>query len=141
VLRRDALDEVGLFDDEFFLYSEEVDLQFRLRQAGWDVHYFPSATVVHHESQFSADIPERRINEMWRSRHRYWHKHHSAAGARVAALATGGQYALRAAAAPIARRNPRRMLLHARDSLGVRGPGLRELADEWNGRVGAPTRR
>ena len=141
VLRRDALDEVGLFDDEFFLYSEEVDLQFRLRQAGWDVHYFPSATVVHHESQFSADIPERRINEMWRSRHRYWRKHHSGAGARVAALATGGQYALRAAAAPIARRNPRRMLLHARDSVGVSGPGLRELADEWNGRVGAATRR
>jgi GT2 family glycosyltransferase len=141
VLRRDALDEVGLFDDEFFLYSEEVDLQFRLRQAGWDVHYFPSATVVHHESQFSADIPERRINEMWRSRHRYWRKHHSGAGARVAALTTGGQYALRAAAAPIARRNPRRMLLHARDSWGVSGPGLRELADEWNGRVGASTRR
>ncbi len=141
VLRREALDEVGLFDEEFFLYSEEVDLQFRLRQAGWDVHYFPSATVVHHESQFSADIPERRINEMWRSRHRYWRKHHSGAGARVAALATGGQYALRAAAAPIARRNPRRMLLHARDSLGVSGPGLRELADEWNSRVGAPTRR
>ena len=141
VLRRDALDEVGLFDDEFFLYSEEVDLQFRLRQAGWDVHYFPSATVVHHESQFSADIPERRINEMWRSRHRYWRKHHSGAGARVAALATGGQYALRAAAAPIARRNPRRMLLHARDSWGVSGPGLRELADEWNGRVGSATRR
>jgi N-acetylglucosaminyl-diphospho-decaprenol L-rhamnosyltransferase len=141
VLRRDALGEVGLFDDEFFLYSEEVDLQFRLRQAGWDVHYFPSATVVHHESQFSADIPERRINEMWRSRHRYWRKHHSRAGARVAALTTGGQYALRAAVAPIARRNPRRMLLHARDSWGVSGPGLRELADEWNGRVGSATRR
>jgi N-acetylglucosaminyl-diphospho-decaprenol L-rhamnosyltransferase len=141
VLRREALEEVGLFDEEFFLYSEEVDLQFRLRQAGWDVHYFPAATVVHHESQFSADIPERRINEMWRSRHRYWHKHHSGAGARVAALATGAQYALRAAAAPLARRNPRRMLLHARDSWGVRGPGLRELADEWNGRVGATARR
>jgi N-acetylglucosaminyl-diphospho-decaprenol L-rhamnosyltransferase len=141
VLRREALDEVGLFDEEFFLYSEEVDLQFRLRQAGWDVHYFPAATVVHHESQFSADIPERRINEMWRSRHRYWRKHHSVAGARVAALATGGQYALRAAAAPIARRNARRMLLHARASWGVSGPGLRELADEWNGRVGASAQR
>ncbi|HMI28620.1 MAG TPA: glycosyltransferase family 2 protein [Gaiellaceae bacterium] len=141
VLRREALDEVGLFDEEFFLYSEEVDLQFRLRQAGWDVHYFPAATVVHHESQFSADIPDRRINEMWRSRHRYWRKHHSVAGARVAALATGGQYALRAAAAPIARRNARRMLLHVRDSWGVSGPGLRELADEWNGRVGASAQR
>jgi len=141
VLRREALEEVGLFDEEFFLYSEEVDLQFRLRQAGWEVHSFPEATVVHHESQFSADIPERRVNEMWRSRHRYWHKHHGSVGARVAALTTGGQYALRAVVAPLAHRSPRRMLLHARDSWGVRGPGLRELADEWNKGVGAPARR
>jgi N-acetylglucosaminyl-diphospho-decaprenol L-rhamnosyltransferase len=140
VLRREALDEVGLFDEDFFLYSEEVDLQFRLREAGWDVHYFPAATVVHHESQFSAEIPERRINEMWRSRHRYWRKHHGVVGARVAALATGGQYALRAAVAPLAHRSSRRMLLHARDSWRVSGPGLRELADEWNGRVGTTTR-
>jgi N-acetylglucosaminyl-diphospho-decaprenol L-rhamnosyltransferase len=141
VLRREALEEVGLFDEEFFLYSEEVDLQFRLRQAGWEVHYFPEATVVHHESQFSAEIPERRINEMWRSRHRYWRKHHSSAGARVAALATGAQYALRAGAAPLARRSSRRMLLHARDSWRVSGPGLRELAEEWNGRVGVTAER
>jgi GT2 family glycosyltransferase len=141
VLRREALDEVGLFDEDFFLYSEEVDLQFRLRQAGWEVHYLPEVSVVHHESQFSAEIPERRINEMWRSRHRYWRKHHGVAGARVAALATGGQYALRSAVAPLARRSRRRMLLHARDSWRVTGPGLRELADEWNGRVGASTER
>jgi GT2 family glycosyltransferase len=140
VLRREALDDVGLFDEEFFLYSEEVDLQFRLRRAGWEVHYFPAATVVHHESQFSAEIPERRINEMWRSRHRYWQKHHGSVGARVAALATGGQYALRAVVAPLARRSSRRMLLHARDSWRVSGPGLRELADEWNRHVGARTR-
>ena len=144
VLRREALAQVGLFDEDFFLYSEEVDLQLRLRQAGWEVHYFPDVTVVHHESQFSAGIPERRINEMWRSRHRYWRKHHSGAGARVAALATGAQYAARALAAPLTRRDPglgARMRLHARDAWGVSGPGLRELADDWNGRVGtAPPR-
>ena len=144
VLRREALDEVGLFDEGFFLYSEEVDLQFRLRQAGWEVHYFPTVTVVHHESQFSAGIPERRINEMWRSRHRYWRKHHSGPGARVAAIATGVQYAARAAIAPLAGRDPglaTRMRLHARDAWRVTGPGLRELADDWNGRVGAASRR
>jgi len=70
-----------------------LDLQARLHRAGWEVHYFPLVTVVHHESQFSADIPERRINEMWRSRHRYWRKHHQRTGARIAALATGAQYA------------------------------------------------
>ena len=138
VLRREALDEVGLFDEEFFLYSEEVDLQARLHRAGWQVHYFPQVTVVHHESQFSAEIPERRINEMWRSRHRYWRKHHSEAGARLAALATGAQYAARALLSPATRRA--RMRLHARDAWRVRGPGLRELADEWNSRVGTAPR-
>jgi GT2 family glycosyltransferase len=144
VLRREALAEVGLFDEDFFLYSEEVDLQFRLRQAGWEVHYLPGVTVVHHESQFSAGVPERRINEMWRSRHHYWHKHHSGAGARLAALATGAQYAARAGLSPLRRRDPGiggRMRLHARDAWRVTGPGLRELADEWNGRVGTAPQR
>jgi N-acetylglucosaminyl-diphospho-decaprenol L-rhamnosyltransferase len=144
VLRRAALEEVGLFDEDFFLYSEEVDLQARLHGAGWDVHYFPGVTVVHHESQFSADIPERRINEMWRSRHRYWRKHHSDVGARIAALATGAQYSVRALVSPVARREPglgARMRLHAHDAWRVTGPGLRELADEWNGRVGTAPQR
>jgi hypothetical protein len=100
----------------------------------------PTVTVVHHESQFSAGIPERRINEMWRSRHRYWSKHESPAGARVAALATGAQYAVRAGLAAILRRGDpsfgARMRLHARDSIEVRGPGLRELADAWNREAG-----
>jgi N-acetylglucosaminyl-diphospho-decaprenol L-rhamnosyltransferase len=139
VLRREALDQVGLFDEGFFIYSEEVDLQLRLRRAGWEVHYFPGVTIVHHESQFSAEIPDRRINEMWRSRHRYWRKHHSPLGARVAALSTGAQYALRAGLAPAVRRDrtfAARMRLHVRDAWRVTGPGLRELAEEWNGRVG-----
>jgi N-acetylglucosaminyl-diphospho-decaprenol L-rhamnosyltransferase len=132
LLRREALDEVGLFDESFFIYSEETDLCRRLRRAGWRTQYFPAATVVHHESQFSAGIPHRRVNEMWRSRHRYWRKHHSPAGARLAALATGTQYAIRALLSPGDRDFSARMRLHARDALGVSGPGLRELAEEWN---------
>jgi N-acetylglucosaminyl-diphospho-decaprenol L-rhamnosyltransferase len=132
LVRREALDEVGLFDEEFFIYSEETDLSQRLRRAGWRTQYFPQVTVVHHESQFSAGIPERRINEMWRGRHRYWQKHHSALGIRVAALCTGAQYAARALLRVRDRDFAGRMRLHARDAVRVRGPGLRELAEEWN---------
>jgi N-acetylglucosaminyl-diphospho-decaprenol L-rhamnosyltransferase len=132
LVRREALAEVGGFDEGFFLYSEETDLCLRLRRAGWRTQYFPQVTVVHHESQFSSGIPERRVNEMWRSRHRYWRKHHSAAGARVAALCTGAQYAVRGLLRARDRDFAARMRLHARDSLRVAGPGLRELADDWN---------
>jgi GT2 family glycosyltransferase len=132
MLRREALDEVGLFDEKFFIYSEETDLSYRLRRAGWRTQYFPQVTVVHHESQFSAGIPERRINEMWRGRHRYWRKHHSVTGAGAAAFFTGAQYAARALLGARDRDFAGRMRLHARDSIRVRGPGLSELADEWN---------
>jgi len=132
LLRREALDEVGIFDEEFFIYSEETDLCRRLRRAGWRTQYFPDVTVVHHESQFSVGIPERRINEMWRGRHRYWDKHHSAAGRRVAAACTGAQYAARALLRSPDHDFAARMRLHARDAIRVDGPGLRELADDWN---------
>ena len=132
LVRREALDEVGVFDEGFFIYSEETDLCRRLRNAGWRTQFFPSVTVVHHESQFSAGIPERRINEMWRGRHRYWSKHHSAAGARAAALFTGAQYGLRGLIRTGDRDFAARMRLHARDAIRVTGPGMRELAEDWN---------
>jgi len=48
-IRRDALATVGLLDERFFLYSEEVEWFWRLRRAGWRVFYFPEAEVVHAE--------------------------------------------------------------------------------------------
>jgi GT2 family glycosyltransferase len=50
LVRTAALAEVGLFDDDYFLYYEDVDLCWRLRAAGWDVRYAPSAVVRHAHS-------------------------------------------------------------------------------------------
>ena len=47
VIRREVIDQVGLFDDRYFLYYEEVDLCFAAKSAGWQVTYLPDATVVH----------------------------------------------------------------------------------------------
>jgi len=47
MLRRAALDEVGLLDEEYFIYGDEADLQFRLKQAGWGVYFIPHATTIH----------------------------------------------------------------------------------------------
>ena len=48
--RRDMLDEVGLFDEEFFLYCEDTDLGLRARRRGWRCLYVPDAVVEHHYS-------------------------------------------------------------------------------------------
>ena len=47
LVRREAADAVGLFDEDFFMFSEEVDWMTRFRRAGWKVLFFPSAEVVH----------------------------------------------------------------------------------------------
>jgi GT2 family glycosyltransferase len=46
-VRREAADAVGLFDEDFFMFSEETDWCFRFRQAGWQVIFYPGAEVVH----------------------------------------------------------------------------------------------
>ncbi len=48
LLRRAALDKVGLLDEEYFIYGDEADLQFRLMRAGWPVYYLPSAHTIHY---------------------------------------------------------------------------------------------
>ena len=47
LVRREAADAVGLFDEDFFMFSEETDWMFRFRQAGWNVWFDPGAEVVH----------------------------------------------------------------------------------------------
>ena len=47
LVRREAADAVGLFDEDFFMFSEEVDWMTRFRKAGWKVLFFPGAEVVH----------------------------------------------------------------------------------------------
>ncbi len=47
LVRREAADAVGLFDEDFFLFSEETDWLYRFRQAGWTVWFLPDAEVVH----------------------------------------------------------------------------------------------
>jgi GT2 family glycosyltransferase len=142
LLRREALEQVGLFDEGFFMYSEETDLLHRFAAAGYETHFLPEVTVIHHDSALREEAPRERIAEEWRSRHRYWRKHHSPAGARVAALLTGAQYAARASLAAALRTAgrdrfpatfPTRMRLHARSAWrGPEGPGLREGAEAWN---------
>jgi GT2 family glycosyltransferase len=55
--RRAMLDEIGLLDEDFFAYLEDVDLAWRAQWAGWRCVYAPDAVVWHHHSATSARIP------------------------------------------------------------------------------------
>lgn len=47
LVRKEVIDQIGLFDTRYFLYSEEIDHCFATKRAGWDVTYFPYTSVVH----------------------------------------------------------------------------------------------
>jgi N-acetylglucosaminyl-diphospho-decaprenol L-rhamnosyltransferase len=61
LVRREAFDAVGGFDDRYFMYVEEVDLCWRLARAGWRTGYEPSAHVVHLAGISTAPFPYRMI--------------------------------------------------------------------------------
>ena len=48
MVRREALNQVGLLDEEYFIYGDEADLQFRFKKAGWQMYYLPQATTIHY---------------------------------------------------------------------------------------------
>lgn len=57
LLRRDCLEEIGGFDEEFFLYYEDVDLCRRTRAAGWSVRYEPGVELIHHSPLHTRQVP------------------------------------------------------------------------------------
>lgn len=91
LLRRAALDQVGGFDEAFFLYYEEVDLCRRLWAAGWQVHYWPDLEVVHIGGESSRTLQHLDMSAagkgaqltLWRLRSclLYYRKHHGLLGA------------------------------------------------------------
>jgi N-acetylglucosaminyl-diphospho-decaprenol L-rhamnosyltransferase len=70
-LRRAALDEVGGWDERYFMYLEDTDLCWRLRRAGWDVAYEPSAVIHHEQGAITARVPYRMLLEHHRSAWRF----------------------------------------------------------------------
>ena len=67
LIRRKAIDDVGLFDEQFFIYWEDVDLCKRMWDNGWKVVYFPKASIVHHVGGSSKTRPLRSIIEFHKS--------------------------------------------------------------------------
>lgn len=90
MIRRDVLHAVGLLDESFFMYSEEVDLCRRIRGAGWRIVYLPEAVVIHHEGKSSEQNLVARDLRFHESRILYYARYHGrlwSLGLRLATLA------------------------------------------------------
>jgi GT2 family glycosyltransferase len=76
LLRSAALEEVGLFDEEFPVYFNDVDLCRRLWDAGWEVWFTPQASMIHYQGASTSQVRPEMIAESHRGMLRYYEKHY-----------------------------------------------------------------
>ena len=81
-IRRAAFDAIGGFDESYFMYSEEVDLCYRLRRAGWETHYAPVADVFHVGRASTSQRRAEMLEQVGISALRFYERHYS--GVRLA---------------------------------------------------------
>lgn len=74
LVRRAALDCVGSLDDGYFMYSEEIDLAYRIARAGWKSYVLSSARIVHLGAQSTLQMPALNKAHLLRSKQRYFEK-------------------------------------------------------------------
>lgn len=83
LVRREALAQVGGFDEGYFMYSEELDLCRRLRAAGWQIVYLPEAEIIHYEGKSSEQAVAARHIRFHTSKVRYFRKFHGPVVAQI----------------------------------------------------------
>ncbi len=77
MVRREVLNTVGLLDDQFFIYGEDVDWCKRICSVGWEIIFYADTKVIHYAGASSAAAPVRYLIERIKSNLYYWQKHHS----------------------------------------------------------------
>jgi N-acetylglucosaminyl-diphospho-decaprenol L-rhamnosyltransferase len=76
MVRREAIVQVGLLDETFFMYGEDLDWAFRLKARGWKVYYNPAVTVLHIKRAASRHSARAR-REFYRAMDIFYHKHYA----------------------------------------------------------------
>lgn len=77
MVRRQVFEKIGLLDEKFFMYCEDVDLCYRAKEHGWKVYYLPEASVIHYIGYSSRSIGYRSIIEHHKSMFQFYKKHYS----------------------------------------------------------------
>jgi GT2 family glycosyltransferase len=77
MVRREAIQQIGLLDEQFWMYAEDIDWAYRIKQAGWKILYYPSVTVLHVKRAASRMNPRTRF-EFERAGWLFYRKHYAA---------------------------------------------------------------
>jgi len=78
LVRREVVERVGMFDEAFRMYGEDLDWAYRIKQAGWRVRYHPAVVVLHYKGQSSRQRPTSSIRLFYDAMHIFYDKHYAA---------------------------------------------------------------
>lgn len=76
MLRMEVINQVGLFDKAFFLYSEEIDLCYRVKRAGWQLVWLPDVAMIHFGGQSSKQVATQSFLNLYRGKVMFFRKHY-----------------------------------------------------------------
>jgi hypothetical protein len=79
LVRRAVIERVGMLDEQYFMYSEEIDWCRRIVAGGWTVLIAPNAHIIHYGGQSTSQAPQAMSRQLHRSRARYFQRYHSEA--------------------------------------------------------------
>jgi GT2 family glycosyltransferase len=116
-LRKKTLDEVGLLDESFFMYGEDIDLSYRITLGGYDNWYFPDARIIHYKGESTKKSSVNYVFVFYNAMAIFAQKHFARRGGVFPALIKGSIYL--SAAAAIATRFLNRALLPFLDVLAI----------------------
>ncbi len=74
-LRKKVLDEVGFLDETFFMYGEDIDLCYRIKEANWNIFYYGKSKLTHYKGSSSKKQKSKLIYEFYRAMYIYYNKH------------------------------------------------------------------
>lgn len=78
LVRREVIERVGIFDEAFRMYGEDLDWAYRIKAAGWRVRYHPAVVVLHYKGQSSRQRPASSIRAFHHAMHVFYDKHYAA---------------------------------------------------------------
>lgn len=108
LFRRSVIEAVGPLDEEFWMYSEDTDLCYRIHRAGWKVYYLPEVEIVHLGGASSRQCRPESVACLYGSKVRFFRKHYGPMPAVLLGVAVAAAYAVKAGLACMAYPFPNR---------------------------------
>ncbi len=85
-MRKEALDKVGLLDEDYFMYGEDIDLSYRVTKGGYKNYYFPQTTIIHYKGESTKKTSVNYVFVFYRAMIVFAKKHYSSSSAGLFSL-------------------------------------------------------